>query len=223
MRKKIVAIVPVRKGSQRIKNKNFKKFAGSNLLEIKLKSLKKVKLIDQIIVSTDSKEAMRIAKKHGISYHVREKYFASSKCNNSEFYDNLARSISGDFLMYTPCTAPLIKSNTIQSLIKKFLDVYPKYDSMNTVNFVKEHLWLKNKPINFNQKRIPNTQDLPDIMKTTYGANIISREKMIEKKSVIGNRPYFFKVNDIEGLDVDNPVDFEIAEYLFKKIKKIKQ
>lgn len=222
MRKKIVAIVPVRKGSQRIKNKNFKKFAGSNLLEIKLKSLKKVKLIDQIIVSTDSKEAIRIAKKHDISYHVREKYFASSKCNNSEFYDNLARSISGDLLMYTPCTAPLIKSNTIQNLIKKFLAVYPKYDSMNTVNFVKEHLWLKNKPINFNQKRIPNTQDLPDIMKTTYGANIISREKMIEKKSVIGNRPYFFKVNDIEGLDVDNPVDFEIAEYLFKKINKIK-
>ena len=45
---------------------------------------------------------------------------------------------------------------------------------------------------------------------------------MIEIKSVIGNRPYFFKVNDIEGLDVDNPVDFEIAEYLFKKINKIK-
>ena len=51
MNKKIVAIVPVRKGSKRIKNKNFKKFASSNLLEIKLKSLKKVNLIDQIIVS----------------------------------------------------------------------------------------------------------------------------------------------------------------------------
>ena len=76
MNKKIVAIVPVRKGSKRIKNKNFKKFASSNLLEIKLKSLKKVNLIDQIIVSTDSPIAIQIAIKYNVSYHIREKYFA---------------------------------------------------------------------------------------------------------------------------------------------------
>ena len=50
MKKKIVAIVPVRKGSKRIKNKNFKKFADSNFSEIKIKSLKKVKLIDENII-----------------------------------------------------------------------------------------------------------------------------------------------------------------------------
>ena len=108
MNKKIIAIVPVRKGSKRIKNKNFKKFAKSNLLEIKLKSLKKVNLINQIVVSTDSPIAIRIAKKFKVSYHIREKYFASSKCTNSEFFENLAESIEGDFLMYTPCTAPLL-------------------------------------------------------------------------------------------------------------------
>ena len=177
MNKKIVAIVPVRKGSKRIKNKNFKKFASSNLLEIKLKSLKKVNLIDQIIVSTDSPIAIKIAIKYNVSYHIREKYFASSKCTNSEFFENLAKSIEGDFLMYTPCTAPLIKSNTIQNAIKKFLSLYPKYDSLNTTNYIKEHLWLNNRPINYNPKKSPNTQDLPDIMKLTYGANIISKKK----------------------------------------------
>ena len=125
-KKKIVAIVPVRKGSKRIKNKNFKKFANSNLLEIKLKSLKKIKLINKIIVSTDSSKAIQIAKKHNVSYHIREKYFASSKCTNSEFFENLAKSIDGDFLMYTPCTAPLIKSSTIKNLISKYLSIYPK-------------------------------------------------------------------------------------------------
>ena len=217
MNKKIVAIVPVRKGSKRIKNKNFKKFAKSNLLEIKLKSLKKVSLISEIIVSTDSRLAIKIAKKYNVSYHIREKYFASSKCTNSEFFENLAESIDGDFLMYTPCTAPLIKSTTIQNLIKKFLSVYPKYDSINTINYIREHLWLNNKPINYNPKKSPNTQDLPDIMKLTYGANIISRKKMINKKNVLGDKPYFYNINDIEGLDVDNPIDFDVAEYFYKK------
>ena len=218
VKKKIVAIVPVRKGSKRIKNKNFKKFHKSNLLEIKISALKKVSLIDEIVVSTDSSRAIKIAKKYNVSHHIREKYFASSKCTNSEFFENLAKSIDGDYLMYTPCTAPLIKSSTINNFIKKFLRVYPKYDSLNTINYVKEHLWLNNKPINYNPRKAPNTQDLPNIMKLTYGANIISRKKMINKKNVLGDKPYFYSINDIEGLDVDNPIDFEIAEYLFKKI-----
>ncbi len=217
MKKKIIAIVPVRKGSKRIKNKNFKNFAGSSLFEIKLKSLKKVKLIDEIVVSTDSDTAIKIAKKYNISFHSREKYFASAKCTNSEFFENLAKSIHGDFLMYTPCTAPLIKTQTIEKFLKKFLGVYPKFDSMNTINYVKEHLWLKKKPLNYNPLNSPNTQDLPDIMKLTYGINIISRKKMIEKKNVLGDKPFFYKVSEIEGMDVDNPIDFEIAEFLYKK------
>jgi CMP-N-acetylneuraminic acid synthetase len=217
MKKEIVAIVPIRKGSQRIKNKNFRAFGDKNLLEIKLNSLKKVKLIDKIVVSTDSDLAIKIAKKNGVSYHVREKFYASSKCSNSQFFENLALSIKGDFLMYTPCTAPLIKHQTINNFIKKFVSVYPKYDSMNTTNYVKEHLWLNNKPLNYDPGKSPNTQDLPDILKLTYSANIISRKKMIKKKNVVGDRPFFFPISEIEGLDIDYPIDFKIANYLYKK------
>ena len=187
------------------------------MFEIKLKSLKRVALIDEIIVSTDSETAIKIAKKHKIQYHRREKYFASSKCSNSEFFENLAKSIEGDFLMYTPCTAPLIKSTTIQKFLKKFLSIYPKIDSMNTINYVKEHLWLNHKPLNYNPLNSPNTQDLPNIMKLTYGINIISRKKMIAKKNVIGDKPFFYEINDLESIDIDNPIDFVFAEHLYKK------
>ena len=184
--KKRLLVIPARSGSKRIKNKNFKNFAGTNLFEIKLKSLKKVNLIDKIIVSTDSEIAIKIAKKHNINYHRREKYYATSKCTNSEFFENLAKSIEGDFLMYTPCTAPLIQSSTIEKFLKKFIRLYPKFDSMNTINFVKEHLWLNNKPLNYNPRNSPNTQDLPDIMKLTYGINIISKKKNDRKKKCFG-------------------------------------
>ena len=94
MKKEIVAIVPIRKGSQRIKNKNFRAFGDKNLLEIKLNSLKKVKLIDKIVVSTDSDLAIKIAKKNGVSYHVREKFYASSKCSNSQFFEKKVIAIT---------------------------------------------------------------------------------------------------------------------------------
>ena len=60
-RKKLTAIVPVRQGSQRIKNKNFKDFAGKNLLRIKLEVLKRIDIIDSIVVNTDSEEALSMA------------------------------------------------------------------------------------------------------------------------------------------------------------------
>ena len=60
---KITAVIPIRKGSQRVVGKNLRSFAGSNLLEIKIENLKKVKSIDEIIVNTDSEEAIEIAKK----------------------------------------------------------------------------------------------------------------------------------------------------------------
>ena len=53
--KKLTAIVAVRSNSQRVKNKNIKKFSNTNLIEIKLRELLKVNKIDNILTS-DSKE-----------------------------------------------------------------------------------------------------------------------------------------------------------------------
>jgi CMP-N-acetylneuraminic acid synthetase len=219
MRKIITAIVPVRKGSQRVKNKNFKSFADSNLLEIKLNALKQIKTIDKIIVSTDSIIAIETAKRLGVECHERDEYFASSECSNSEFFENLAQCCEGDYLMYTPVTSPLIKIQTYYDFINRFSNSTNTYDSMVTAAYVKDHMWLDNKPLNYDPTNAPNTQDLPDILKLTYGINIISRENMIKFRNVIGNKPAFYVLEGEEIVDIDTPLDFEFAAHLYKKIK----
>ena len=59
---KITAVVPIRKGSQRVKDKNLRPFAGITLLENKLNTLLNVPELDQIIVNTNSDEAIEIVK-----------------------------------------------------------------------------------------------------------------------------------------------------------------
>ena len=71
MIKNLVAVVPVREGSQRVKNKNFKPFGGKNLLIHKIETLKKVKNLDEIVINTDSEEAIDVAKNFKISYKKR--------------------------------------------------------------------------------------------------------------------------------------------------------
>ena len=218
-REKITVVVPVRKGSQRVKNKNFKPFADSNLLKVKLDVLKQVNVIDEIIVNTDSDVALQIADEYGVSKCVREDYYASSKCNNSEFFQNIAENTDTDYIIYSPCTAPLIKVDTYYDFINRFRNAKDRYDSLTTVTDVKQHLWLDEKPMNYNPSDSPNTQDLPDIVSLTYGISIISKENMIKYRNIVGEKPLFYKVDDFEAVDVDNPIDFEFAEFLYKKYR----
>ena len=217
MIKQISAVITVRKNSQRVKNKNFKRFAGKNLLIHKIEDIKKIKEIDNIIINTDSDKAIKIAKNLKVNFFKREPYFASSKCPNSEFWANVAKNTNSKYIMFTHCTNPLVKKSTYQNFLKTFKKLKHKYDSFNSVSEVKEFLINKNKPINFNFSKAPNSQDLPDIIKLNFAISILTTKLMYKKKSLVGNKPYFIKLNNIEGFDINTPLEFKFAEYMFKK------
>ena len=218
-RQKITALVPVRKGSQRIKNKNLKKFAGKNLLRIKLEMLKKIDIIDNIVVNSDSDDALSIASEYGVEQFRREDYFASSECNNSDFFHHLAENTDTDFIMYSPCNTPLILEETYYDFISRFRNGLGRSDSLNTASLVNRHLWLDGNPINYDPSNAPSTQELPDIFGLNSGLSIISKDNMIKYRNIVGSNPSFYKLNDYEAVDVDRPIDFEFAEFLYLKYR----
>jgi CMP-N-acetylneuraminic acid synthetase len=214
---KLKTVLTVRKGSVRVKNKNFKPFNKKNLLSYKIEILKKVKGIGEIIVNTDSDEAIKIAKDYGVSVHKRDPYFASSKCGNSEFWAHIAEVTDSEYILFTHCTNPLITNTTYKDILQAFDANKNNFDSFNTVTEVKEFLLLDKKPINFELDRAPNSQDLPDMIKLNFAINILSTELMKNKKSLIGNKPFFFKLDQTESFDINTNHDFEVAEILHKK------
>lgn len=214
--KKIVAVIPVREGSQRVKNKNFKSFCGKNLLIHKIDILKKVKNLDQIIVNTDSDKAISIAKKKNVSYYKRDKYFASSKCTNSEFWSNVASTTESKYILFTHCTNPIISVRTYEKSIKSFFSNKQSFNSLNSVSDVKEFLFLNKKPLNFKLNKAPNSQDLPNIFKLNFAISILETDYMRRKKTLIGSKPFFYKLDQIEGHDINTKYEFEFAKYLFK-------
>lgn len=222
MKKSITAIIPVRKNSKRLKDKNFLNFyKNKSLLEIKIQQLKKIKFINQIVVSSDSGKAKKIAKKNNVIFHERKKYFASSKCSGSNFFKNLAESIDGDYLVYCPCTSPVISQKTYNFFFNNFFKFKNKYDSFNTVTKLKTFIWKNSKPINYDALKAPNSQDLPNnYYSLTFGINIISRDKMIKFKNIVGKRPKFIILNKYESTDINDKFDFDTAKTIYKKLKK---
>tara|TARA_B100000575_G_C23092230_1_gene629743 strand:- start:936 stop:1610 length:675 start_codon:yes stop_codon:yes gene_type:complete len=219
MRPKVTAIIPVRKNSVRLKNKNFLPFyKKKSLLEIKIEQLKNVKFIDKIVISSDSIKVKKIASKYKVYYHKRKKYFASSKCSGGNFFKNLADSIEGDYLVYCPCTSPIIKKKTYEIFFKKFLKYKNRYDSFNTVGRLKTFIWKDKKPLNYDLLKAPNSQDLPDNYNyLTFGINIIDRKKMIKFKNIVGKNPMFMILDKFESIDINDKIDFTVAQAIYKK------
>jgi CMP-N-acetylneuraminic acid synthetase len=212
--KKITAVIPVRQGSQRVKNKNFKEFAGKSLLEHKIDIVKKLP-VDNIIINTDSEYAISLAKENNVEYHRREPYYASSECTNSEYHEYLAKVTDSENILITQVTAPLISLDTYIEAIDIFSNV--NCNSLMSIKKIKEYLWYKNKPINYKLDYAPNSQDLPDYFAPTFGVIIVNKEAMLKSKNFICNKPNFYELSDMEAIDIDTKLDFEFAEFLFKK------
>jgi CMP-N-acetylneuraminic acid synthetase len=218
---KLVAVVPVRQGSARVKDKNFKPFAGSGkcLLEIKLDVLKQLSGIDEIVVNTDSELAIDIARAYGVGYLRREPYYASADCTNSEHWRNLADTTEADYVMHTLCTSPLISIDTYTQVLEAFEREVLKgvHDSVNTVRHVKEFLWYDGKPVNYAIEESPNSQNLPDVLALTFGISIVARDSMRQRSNVVGYRPFFYALDEVEAVDIDTDTDFECAACLYDR------
>tara|TARA_Y100000591_G_scaffold320098_1_gene333037 strand:- start:178 stop:834 length:657 start_codon:yes stop_codon:yes gene_type:complete len=214
---KLTAVIPVRKGSQRVKNKNLKPFAGSTLLDIKIETLKKVIGLDEIVVTSDSQEMLDIARKHNVTAHKREDYYASSEVNNSDFMVNLTTAVDSEYIMYSPCTSPLLSNETISECISKFR---AGAQNIVTVTSQKHHMWLDGEPLNYNPSESPNSQDLPDIYSVNYGCCIISCEDLHEFRNVVTNNPTFHVTDEIESIDIDTEFDFMMAEFVYRNLNE---
>ena len=213
----IKALVAVRSGSQRVKNKNIRPFAGSNLLQIKLEQLKRIELLDGIVVNSNDDYMLNIARECGCDVVKRGEYYASNSVSMSEVYKNMAENFDADIVAYINVTNPLLKDETIEKAIDAFFNNQHKYDSLNSAHLIKEFMFQNNLPINYDLRHQPRSQDLPDIYALNFAINIISKKSMIEGKNVVGYKPFIYPIDEVEATDIDNEIDFEFAEFMYKR------
>ena len=215
---KIKALVAVRSGSQRVVNKNIRPFAGSSLLEIKLQQLKRIPNLDGVVVNSNDEEMLKIARGLGCETVKREEYYASNQVSMSDVYRNMAENFDGDVVAYINVTNPLLRDETITNAIEEYKKLEEKHDSLNSAHLIKEFLFKDNLPINYDLRNQPRSQDLPDIAALNFAVSIISRENMIECKNVVGYRPNIYLIDEVEATDIDNQIDFDFAEFMYKRM-----
>lgn len=213
---KIKALIAARSGSVRVLNKNIRPFAGSTLLEVKLAQLLQIKGLSGIVVNSNDDEILSIASKYKVETVKRDQKYASNEVSMSDVYVNMAENFNGDVVMYSNVTNPLFESVSIENMINIYKDG-GDFDSVNSVHAIKEFMWLDGKPVNYDPKNQPRSQDLPNIHAINFAVSLISRENMIKLRNVVGMKPFLYEVSQTEAVDIDNQIDFDIAEILYKR------
>ena len=217
----IAALIGVRGGSKRVKNKNSRNFSNSNLLSIKVKHMLDVPLIDKVIVNSEDEDLLSIAERAGAETVKRDPKFASDEISTSDYYQNIAENCSADIIVSVTATTPLIEKSSYVKGIEKFLELDGQgYDSVTSCSRVKEFLYMDGKPINYDPTNQVRSQDLPEIISVNYGYSILFRIAMMRNRNIVGRNAFFVPLSKIESIDIDTPEDFYIAETLYNQAGK---
>ena len=74
--------------------------------------------------------------------------------------------------------------------------------------------WYEGRPLNYSPENIPRTQTIEPVYIETSAFFIFPRALWTGRHRRIGDRPYMAVVDRIEGLDIDYPEDFTMAEII---------
>lgn len=219
---KYSAIIPVRAGSKRLPNKNILPFGNSNLLIHKIRQLKKVPMIGEIVVSSDSSEMLQMACEEGVSIHKRPIEYADEKTKSfGEVVSYCAEyGARGKNVIWAPCVCPLCDENDFAGAIRTYEEevLSGEYDSVISVKSFKEYLWDDRGPVNYKAGlgHVPS-QQLPDWKVIVNGFYVASREDMVKWSYFFGHRPYMLTLPKHKAVDIDDQQDFAFAEFLYNR------
>jgi len=216
---KIVALVPMRHHSVRVPGKNYRMIGGKPLFHHILNTLKNCPEISSILVDTDSNEISDGIQSHfpDIVVVKRPAFLTADTVPMNEILMYDTDQCEADFFLQTHSTNPLLKSHTISAAINTLIENYPSYDSLFSVTKIKTRFWDSlSRPINHNPAILLRTQDLPPMFEENSCIYLFKREILQNRRNRIGERPYLFEIDRSEAFDIDEELDFLMADLMLK-------
>jgi CMP-N-acetylneuraminic acid synthetase len=220
MTPRIVALVPMRHHSERVPGKNYRPFAGRPLYHHIVSSLLDCSLISQVVIDTDSPLIMEDAAAHfpDVTLIQRPEHLRADTVPMNDVLLHDVSQVESDYYLQTHNTNPLLTTETINRALQTFMDNYPMYDSLFGVTRLQSRLWDSlARPVNHNPAILLRTQDLPPIYMENSCAYIFTASTLKAKHNRIGDRPLMFEIDPVESWDIDEQLDFRVAELLYKE------
>lgn len=214
---KTFCLIPVRGGSKRFPNKN------KMLLGSAIDKAVSCKYIDEVWVSTDSKELAEIARNYNVQVIMRPDHLATDKATTEDVIMHFTYSVMYDHLILFECTFPLTTANDVNAFVEKYKYLREKsgYDSLISLKRTKDFVWKYDKDIRkvtppYIFGKSPRTQDFEGILIEAGGLYASSRNRIIESRARVSGSINFYEVSP-HNIEVDTPQDFRMVEAILNE------
>ena len=222
---KIIAMIPARMGSQRVKQKNIRLLNGKPLISHIVDTAVKSKVFDEIYINSESEVFKETAEYYKIKFYKRPNHLSSNEATNDDFVLDFIKNVDGDLLVQLLCTSPFITVAEIKSFVKEIKD--NNLDTLISVKNEQIECVYDGKPINFDERgqTLPS-QDLKPIQAYACGIMGWKYDSFFENMKKFNSGYHggdgkigYFELKGSSTIDIDNEEDFQLAELVSKSLQ----
>jgi len=218
MKENIVAMIPARRGSTRLKAKNLALLNGRPMVSYAIDAAKQSGVFKRIVLNSEDEIFADIALDYGVEFYKRPAEFATSAAKSD--------AVVNDFILRNPCdivawvnpTSPLQTGEEVRRVAEYFIK--EELDSLITVRNEQVHALLDGKPLNFSEKEVfAQTQDLKAVGLFVYSVMMWRAKTFVEhfKKhghAILYGKVGYYPVSKLSSIIIKREDDFKLAEYV---------
>lgn len=206
----VLGLIPARGGSKGVPNKNIKLINGKPLIVWTIEKAKKSRLIDKIVVSTDSEEIAKIARDNGVEVLKRPDELATDTASTQDVMKHALQNYNAKTLVLLQPTSPYRSDGLIDECITEFIE--NDYDSLAT-GFICDY-----------KEYATNTLPRQQIEGFFYDDGNVY---VIKADNIFCGDRYGKKIgrkiiSRYENAEIDDEYDFWLLEQILKEKEKVK-
>lgn len=214
MNKKIVALLPLKANSERVKGKNFRMLAGKPLFRWILDSLLEVDEIDCIVINTDARHLLAengLVESDRVIIRDRKPELCGDMVSMNLILEDDIKAVEADTYLMTHTTNPLIKPETIRNGFK-ILTENTSSDSLFTVNKIQTRFYREDcSAVNHDPDNLLRTQDLEPWYEENSCLYYFTKKSFSKTSARIGRKPMKMVTAPLESLDIDEQHDWDMV------------
>jgi len=232
MIKKVLAVILARGGSKGILDKNLSNLNGKPLLYFTISEAKKSSFISNIILSSDSDKIIEYAHSQNIQTLKRSSVLSSDTTTSEDsLLDAVKKSIDDglkfDYILLLQPTSPFRKVFHINESIEKIFSD-PEINSLVSIckSNINPNLFKKIVGNNYIQpilkglkkQSYPHArQNFNNVYYINGAIYIVKKDFFLKTGSLYDKKNGYYLMNEISSIDIDEPLDLELANYLLQK------
>ena len=215
---KTICIIPARKNSKRIKNKNLLKIRGETLIDICIKLSIKSNLFEKIILSSDSNKILNIGKKYKILTIKRGKKISEDKSTTDSVVRDVMSKAKFKFqnIVILQVTSPLRKIETLRNFLKHCIK--KKLSHCLSVSVINDNISEKNKYFKPLGKNLRRSQLRKPYIYENGLFYFVKKEHFLKRNKIYPKKNWDFFITDkYESIDINELNDYLVAKKFINK------